>query len=328
MVPIRIALLGFDGCMASAVTGMLDTLAVANHWAEQLGHPCRFDTQVYSEQGHDVAASTGLRIPAVSWADAPLPDIVIVPPIMAPVPETLAQHAPAIAWLRDTASQGCVMASVCAGAFFLAEAGLLAGYTATTNPAFANLFRQRYPDVKLHTEMRLIDHGRMLFAGSTTAFLSLALHVAERWGHHEVAVLTAKTMAVDKNSESQRPYFITVAPKDHGDATIVSLQDWIEQNAAKPLSLADLTERSALSERSLHRRFVAATSLTPVGYIQRVRIESAKRLLEATDQSIEQITEQVGYEDPRGFSRLFKTQVGLSPKSYRERFGWRRPAQA
>lgn len=321
--PVRVAILAFDGCMASAVSGLLDTFEIANQWAMATnpggGRP--FVVQVLSSTSTPVQGSGGLLIPASPLQSDSTPDIAIVPPIMAPLEATLHANAAMVQWLRQPQSPARVIASVCTGAFFLAEAGLLDQRTATTNPAYAELFTQRYQQVALQTEHRLIDHGEVVCAGSTTAFLNLAIFLVGRFAGHAVAVLTAKSLCVDMNHQSQLPYFVQVAPRDHGDAAVAALQLWMDQNHAVSVTTAELAARAAMSPRNLHRRFTLATGLAPLAYLHRLRVETAKRLLETSNLSVEQITDRVGYQDPRAFSRLFRKHSGLGPASYRARFG-------
>lgn len=321
--PTRVAILAFDGCMASAVSGLLDTFKIANYWATagdaQASRP--FSAQVLTATSNPVRGSCGLLIPATPLQDAQVPDIAIVPPVMASLEATLQANTAIVQWLRQPRAATQVLASVCTGAFFLAEAGVLDQRTATTNPAFAQLFRQRYQQVTLLPEQRLIDHGEVVCAGSTTAFLNLAVFLVARFAGHKVAVLTAKTLCVDMSLPSQLPYFVQVAPHDHGDTAVAALQRWMEQNPGANASTAELAERAAMSPRSLHRRFTQATGLAPLAYLHHLRVESAKRLLETTTLSVEQITDRVGYQDPRAFSRLFRKHSGLGPADYRARFG-------
>jgi transcriptional regulator GlxA family with amidase domain len=212
------------------------------------------------------------------------------------------------------------MASVCTGAFFLAEAGLLSRRRATSHPLFAEVFRRSYPDVQLVPEERMVDGGSVLTAGSTTSFLELAIYLIDRFASHELAVLTAKTLSMDLSHRSQLPYFLFVAAKDHGDDEVSSLQSWLEKHHTRPVAMSQLARRGAMSQRSLNRRFLSATGMAPVNYLHRLRIESAKHLLETSQLSIDQITSKVGYENARSFSRLFKSRVGLAPRQYRARF--------
>ncbi len=321
--PIRVAILAFDGCMASAVSGLLDTFEIANQWAAatSAGADRPFAVQVLSSSSSPVQGSGGVLIPASALQDATAPDIAIVPPIMAPLEATLLANTAMVQWLRQPQGSARVIASVCTGAFFLAEAGLLDQRTATTNPAFAELFSQRYQQVALQPEQSLIDHGEVVCAGSTTAFLNLAIFLVGRFAGRAVAVLTAKSLCVDMHHQSQLPYFVQVAPRDHGDAAVAALQLWMDQHHAVPVTTAELAARAAMSARNLHRRFTLATGLAPLVYLHRLRVEAAKRLLETSNLSVEQITDRVGYQDPRAFSRLFRKHSGLGPASYRARFG-------
>jgi transcriptional regulator GlxA family with amidase domain len=266
-----------------------------------------------------VRGSGGFAIPAVGLASAGRIDVAIVPPIAGPIRETVAANPAIVSWLRG--SGDAVVASVCTGAFFVAEAKLFAGRRATTNPAFAEQFRRAYPDVELVPEERLIDEGRVLCAGSTTAFLDLAVYLVDRFAGHEIAVMTAKTLCMDMAHRSQLPYFVYVGPKDHGDGGVLELQTWMETHCDRLVTVIGLAKRGRMSQRSLNRRFRAATGMAPLDYLHRFRTEIAKRLLETSDLTVEQVTARVGYEDARSFSRLFRSLVGLSPREYRLRFG-------
>lgn len=320
--PVRVAILAFDGCMTSAVTGILDVLQIANQWAAQSpsGPASGFTTCVLSTCS-TVTGSAGFAIPAEPL-DATRPiDIAVVPPIFGPVAATLAANPTIVAWLQRRSQQGAIVASVCAGAFFLAAAGLLAGRRATTNPLFAAAFQRQYPDTTLLLDRRIVDEGRVLSAGSTSAFLDLAVYLVDRFAGHAIAMATAKSLSIDKNHRSQLPYFLWFAARDHGDPAVLALQTWMEEHFASPITAAQLARKSAMSQRSLNRRFLSATTLTPTEYLHRLRVEAAKRFLETSDLNIDEITERVGYADSRSFSRLFRTGAGVSPREYRTRFG-------
>jgi transcriptional regulator GlxA family with amidase domain len=160
----------------------------------------------------------------------------------------------------------------------------------------------------------------VICAGATTSYLYLAVHVIDRLAGHELAVATAKALSIDRNPDSQRPYFLFIAPRDHGDDRVLKVQEWIETNHNKPIAIAEMVAAAGMSVRNLNRRFVAATGLSPRDYLRRVRIEAAKRLLEGKNATLDRIAGEVGYGDTRAFVRAFAEVAGLSPGQYRRRF--------
>jgi transcriptional regulator GlxA family with amidase domain len=176
----------------------------------------------------------------------------------------------------------------------------------------------------LEIDERIVDDGAVVCAGSTSAVLDLGVYLVDRLGGHDLAVATAKALSIHKNPGSQRPYLLFVAPRDHGDARVLNLQAWIEEHHAQPIDLHDLARVGAISLRHLARRFRDATGLSPMHYLRAVRLETAKRLLETSDASIDAIATAVGYGDTRAFIRAFGAQFDVSPSAYRRRFGDRR----
>jgi transcriptional regulator GlxA family with amidase domain len=320
---MKITIVAFEGCMTSAVYGQADAFAIAAYIAGRrgdaswAGHAVRIATP----DGAPVPGYGGFAIaPHCALAEAADSDVILIPPIFNDIEQTLAIEAGLVSWLRSLAKNPALLASTCTGAFFLAEAGLLDGRRVTTNPAFSALFQQRYPHVSLALDERIIDDSRVICAGATTAYLNLAIHVIDRLAGHDLAVATAKALSMDRQPASQRPYFLFIAPKDHGDDKVLQLQLWIESHHARPVGMDDLVDVAGMSVRNLNRRFLAATGLSPRQYLRRVRIETAKRLLEAPNAPIERIAEQVGYRDGRAFIRAFGVVAGLSPGQYRQKF--------
>jgi transcriptional regulator GlxA family with amidase domain len=323
--PARVGVLAFDGCLSGAVVGLLDAFHLANRWTadgELATTPTRrFSAQLLAARP-TVTGTSGITLHCQRLEDAgDAMEIVIVPPMSCDPASAIVENRELVAFIASYAKQGGIAASVCAGAFFLAEAGLLSGRRATTNPFFASAFQRAHPDTTLLLERRVVDEGRVVTAGSITAFLDLAVYLVDRFAGHAVATLTAKALSIDKNHRSQLPYFLPFADKGHGDAAVLGLQTWLEDHFAEPVSAQQLARRSGLSQRSLNRRFPSATGSRPMEYLHRLRIEAAKRLLETSDLHIQEITSRVGYQDARSFSRLFRAGTGQSPGQYRARFG-------
>lgn len=320
---MEITVVAFEGCMTSAVYGQADAFAIAAYIAGRRGDASwsGHEVRIATLDGESVAGYGGHPIrPHCSLERAKDSDVVLIPPIFNDIGETLAAETLLISWLRAASENCALLASTCTGAFLLAEAGILDGRRVTTNPAFSTLFARRYPAVQLAVHERLIDDNRVICAGATTAYLNLAVHVIDRLAGHDLAVATAKALSIDRHGESQRPYFLFIAPKDHGDDKVLALQGWIETNHARPIEIDDMVEIAGMSVRNLSRRFLAATGLSPRQYLRRVRIEAAKRLLEGPAASVERIAEAVGYRDARAFIRAFGAVAGISPGLYRQKF--------
>ncbi|WP_172804596.1 GlxA family transcriptional regulator [Afipia sp. GAS231] len=309
--------------MTSAVFGQMDAFAIAAYIAGRREDSSwnSHDVRIATPDGDPVRGYGGHLIePHCALSSAGDSDVVLIPPIFNDIEQTLAQERGLVAWLTSFPANSTLLASTCTGAFLLAEAGVLDGRRVTTNPAFSALFEQRYPAVRLALDERLVDDHMVICAGATTAYLNLAIHVIDRLAGHDLAVSTAKALSIDRHPESQRPYFMFIAPRDHGDEKILQLQNWIEVHHQKPIGLEEMTDAAAMSVRNLNRRFLSATGLSPQQYLRRVRIETAKRLLEGRAIAVDRVAEQVGYRDTRAFIRAFGAVAGLSPGEYRRRF--------
>lgn len=315
---MRIDILAYDGCANSGVSGFCDALALANSLAGR-NH---FTMRVVSRNGARVRPFSGPPLCVDCPMDAPLPgeairEAVYVPPAIG----LEAPDAELAAWVGRAHAAGAVACAACAGVFFLAEAGLLAGRAATTHWGLAAMFADRYPDVRLTPERMLVDGGDYVCAGGLTAYFDLALHLTARFASTELAASCARVLLLDPGRVCQTPYMNLLSPPLHGDAAIITAQEWLENNYARPFRIRELAEAARLSERTLLRRFKKATGRAPREYVQALRVERAKRLLESGNASVDEIAAQVGHNDAPSFFRLFKTLAGLTPGEYRKRFG-------
>jgi transcriptional regulator GlxA family with amidase domain len=244
-------------------------------------------------------------------------DIVYIPPgfkVQGPTPRQRD-------WIAGLQASDTIVCAACAGVFFLAEAGLLDGRPATTHWGLADEFTARYPRVRLEPEQMLIDGGDYICAGGLTAYFDLALHLVVRFASPELAASCARTLLLDPGRTRQTPYMRLAGAGGTGDDAIDAALIWLDNHHTRPLHVGELAAAVHLGERTLLRRFKKATGRTPSGYLKALRVEHAKRLLESGNDSVDEIVAAVGYSDTPSFFKLFKELTGLSPGSYRSRFG-------
>lgn len=315
---VEIGLLLYPGAQLAAVYGLGDLFAVANRMVAERDRGGRTRLRIShwqaDEQGH-------LRRVFDSRPQLPgTPQVVILPPCL---DSGAAQPLAACYrdWLRQQHGAGVVLASVCAGAFALAEAGLLDGRRVTTHWALAAQLSARYPSVEVLPERMVVDDGELITAGGLMAWTDLGLALVTRLLGPTIAAETARFLVVDLNRESQRQFSSFVPSLDHGDAAVLGVQHWLQGAGGAEASLASMAARAGLGERTFLRRFRAATGMKPTEYCQQLRVTKARELLEFTRQSIDQVAWQVGYRDSGAFRKVFARLVGVSPGDYRRRFG-------
>ena len=323
--PTVLALLVVPGATLSSVMITLDMINIASRYPEAAG--CRLD--LLSATGGEIALSDTVKL--ATQALPPSLDgyaAVIVPGFFAPNLVSLDEQL-GTAWqsfierLLASTSRTLVAAS-CYGTFVLAESGRLDGANATTTWWLQTEFAQRYPRVRLDADQALADGGTCLTAGAMTAHTDLTLHVLRRLFGADLARRVGGIMLVDGARSSQRPFMAVRMSFD--DALVQQAVDCLAERCRDAVTPQQLADALHVSYRTLHRRFRAATGVPPLSFLQSLRIEKAKKLLEGTRLSLEQIVEQIGYSDASAFRRLFLRQVGLSPAQYRQRF--RRPVAA
>lgn len=277
---------------------------------------------VSAAKTREVIGIGGIRVVCdATIAQAGQADLVLLPALDPDVLAHLEMNRAAVPWLRRAYLAGADVASACTGAFLVAEAGLLDGKSATTHWAFQDLFQKRYPRVRLQPQAIVVDQGRVVTAGGATSFLSLALYLVERIFGAEVARAASKMFLMDVNKSPQGAYAMFNTQKTHGDEAILRAQDILERDLGSNPSVSGLARRVAMSTRNFVRRFHQATGNSPRDYIQRLRIEVAKRALESNGQPLSEIAGGVGYHDVVAFRRLFRRWTGLSPSDYRARYG-------
>ncbi|MBS1303455.1 GlxA family transcriptional regulator [Loktanella sp. SALINAS62] len=318
MDEVRIGIVLYPGAQLSAAMGLADLFQVAKQMAERSdqGAP---RLRVQTLQTGEIAAPTPEGASKAAGHDNEPCQVLILPPSLeAPITPDVAW--PLAVWLRERHGEGTVLASVCGGAFLLAETGLLSGRAATTHWIYAEKFRERFPDVALDTDRLIIDGGDIISAGGLMSWTDLGLKLVDRFLGPVVMAQTARMMLVDPPGREQR-YYSGFAPRmTHRDKAILSVQHFLQASEGRDARLATLAEQAGLEERTLLRRFQKATGLTTTEYAQRLRVAKAQELLQFGRLPVERISWEVGYSDAGAFRKIFHRIVGLTPGEYRQRF--------
>ncbi len=309
----EIGLLIYPDCQLAAIYGLTDLFRIAGEWA---GDPPRGIRVT-----HWQATEAGVHCVWDSHPGAPhrLAHVIVPPSIV--MPECMAPAPVAARWLRDQHGAGATLCSVCAGAFVLAETGLIDGRRATTHWAFARQLARRFPKVLLADEHMVLDEGDIITAGGILAWADLGLTLVSRLLGPATMLATARFLLIEPPRQSQRPFAQFVPHFDHADEAIRQSQHHIHAHAATLQGVADLAAAAGMTGRTFLRRFIAATGLKPVEYLQHVRIAKAREALERTLTPVDRIAWDVGYSDPAAFRKVFQKLAGMPPAAYRQQFG-------
>lgn len=313
----------------SALYGMIDVFsAVGTLWqvlTGEAGTPARFQVRILAEQAQPFTCGNRIPVqPDCTPGDNPSADLLILPELWLAPSESLAgRHRPLVRWIRRFYAHGGEIYSACSGAILLAETGLLNGCPATSHWGYQPLFQREYPAIRFQPESNLVvadTDSRLVTAGGTTSWHDLALHIIARHAGPAEAVRIAHIYLLKWHAEGQLPYTPLLSGKAHADAAVRRCEQWLRDHSTDHDALAGLARASGLPERTLQRRFRRATGVSPVRYLQNLRIEQAKRLLEQTMEAADEISVRVGYEDASFFRRLFKRLTGVTPGHYRRLF--------
>lgn len=319
----------------SVVVGSHDSFWSAGVlWNRIMGvseEPC-FKPQLIGLTNDPVTTATGVQlIPNRTFDDGPPGDLVLVPTLFVSSGRDFGRrHRVIIDWVSRAHDLGRPVFSICTGAFLLAEAGLLDNRDATTHWAFVEQLRREYPRIHVHGSRVLVaatPDASIVTCGGAASWMDMVLYLVGRFASAEVAMQLAKVQLLDWHHNGQTPYARLTTRPQTVDGLIHGCQEWLADHYSSSDPVRAMIERSGLSRRSFGRRFRSATGHAPLDYVQRVRIEEAKQLLETTARTIEQVGADVGYGDPVSFRRLFKRMVGETPAVYRRRQSISRAAE-
>ncbi|SEF15400.1 helix-turn-helix domain-containing protein [Jiangella alba] len=219
--------------------------------------------------------------------------------------------------LRAAAARGARMVSFCTGAFALADAGLLDGHTVTTHWRWADQFRRRYPDIDLRPNVLFVDDGQVLTAAGSAAAIDLGLHIIRADFGASVATTVSRRLVFPAHREGGQQQFIERPVPRPGEATLAGAMEWATAHLDRPLTVAELAGRAAMSPSTFHRRFLAQTGTTPLRWLHHERIDHARALLETTALDVAEIARAAGFGTAANLRQHFRRHTGLAPTAYR-----------
>lgn len=327
---LNVAILAVPEVTASALYGMFDLFAAPGRdfsfITQGVAGPSRMRPYVVAGDGSSFQAANGIWIkPDFSLADCPRPDIVCIPDFFVnPGGSVAGQYDAEADWLKRVHTEGAMLASACAGAVLLGEAGFLDNREATIHWGYVKTLTNNYPGVKVRLNQSLVLSGeaqRIVMAGGGSSWQDLALFLIARFVGLKEAMEVARVHMLQWHDIGQQPFAALGNFRQTSDRIINKCQEWVALNYKASSPVSAMVELSGLPERSFIRRFRAATGMTPLDYVHALRLEEAKQILETGDLPIAAVAGEVGYEDTSFFGRLFRRKTGLTPTQYRLRFG-------
>jgi len=320
----KVSILVLEGCTPMAPVGIMEILNKAGVIHQQLvkSRMPFFETELVGIKSKKVKSSERFSLNCHTTLDkVSKTDILIIPALEFDIEKKLEQNKMAIPHLLRLQKKGTELGGMCTGAFMLAATGLLKNKSATTHWYVASAFRTMFPDVTLEDHKIIVDEGGLYSSGGATSSLHLGLYLTEKYCGKEASNIATRMLLMDNERATQTRFSMFIPQTQHKDEAIFEAQKAIEQDQDEKLSVEALAGRVNLSKRSFIRRFKSATGNTPMEYMQRMNVEKAKRQLESSKNSIEQIIYSLGYNDIHSFRKIFIRYTDLTPKEYRGRYG-------
>ena len=256
--------------------------------------------------------------PTSSYAAIDSADVLYIPALWRNPRPILRENAELLPWLRHLFERGCLLAAVGTGCCLLAEAGLLDGKSATTHWHYLDQFQADYPHVLLKRDYFITQSGSIFCAASVNALADVTVYLIERFYGREIALHVERNFS----HEIRRPYdkyrYFDGDDLQHSDESIVEVQLWMKRHLTDNIPMKDVAKRFGLSQRSLNRRFREAIGLSPLDYLQGIRVDAAKELLHTTNLTVAEVSFRVGYQDQGHFNRIFQRHMAISPREYRK----------
>ena len=247
-------------------------------------------------------------------------DLIIIPSLNHDYVKAVNQNQVLIDWIKKQHHSGAEVAAICTGAFLLATSGLLDGKSCSTHWAAADAFKKMFPKVNLHRDRLITDEQGIYTNGGAYSFLNLILYLVEKYYDRETAIFCSKVYQIEMDRQSQSEFIIFNGQKHHNDAVVLEAQNFMEQHYEDKISMQRLSTQLHVGRRNFDRRFIRATGITPLDYLQRVKVEAAKKSLESSRKTVNEVMYDVGYSDTKSFRELFIRVTGISPIDYKTKY--------
>jgi transcriptional regulator GlxA family with amidase domain len=318
----RITFLMADGVLKpSCLFGAIEVFEKANEFYVNKGQQPFYDIQLAGVNLNQKLLNTSFSFQGLQAVHhIKKTDCIIIPSFDSKDDFAISSSCEALEWVNAQYKNGAEVASLCTGAFLLAATGLLKGQPCSTHWKAEAAFRNLFPELALATNEIITDYKGVYTAGGAMSSLNLVLYLVEKYNGREVALYCAKVLQIDIGRNSQLPFIVFEGLKEHSDQEIKKMQDYIENHVEEKVTVDFLAERCAMNRINFSRRFKRATKISPVDYIQRVKMEAAKRSLEAGHSNISEVMYAVGYMDVKAFRTVFKKVSGLTPLEYKDKF--------
>ncbi|MDF2186800.1 helix-turn-helix domain-containing protein [Paraflavitalea sp. CAU 1676] len=303
------------------VEGIHHIFAEVNKASQRAGKPPLFHFQLVGKHHSQFMKQNFFSIhPNYLITDDFRSDLVIIPALHGDIFKSVEINQGLVPWIVDQYTKGAEVMSLCTGAFLLGSTGLLRGRSCATHWIHVNEFREMYPDVTVVDDKIMTDEGGIYTSGAAYSYLNLILYYIEKHASRDIAILIAKIFALDMGRTSQSQFIIFQGYKQHSDESVLKAQEYIEQNYQQKISVDEIATHVSLGRRNFERRFKSATSNSVFEYLQRVKVEAAKKQLEHGRKTINEVMYDTGYTDIKAFRDVFRKVVGMSPGEYRLKY--------
>lgn len=317
----RVTILITHNAIIAAIGNTRHLFSMVNSFLQRSGKALKFDVKLVGLK-KEMKLDDGLFTIQADFTTDEIKetDLVIIPPMSGDMESGIVLNKGYLPWIKHQYQQGAEVASLCVGSFLLAETGILNGQQCSTHWQYSSEFRNRFPDIQLVDEKIITDHNCLYTSGGSNSYWNLLIYLIEKYADRETAIWASKYFEVERNRDSQSMFMIFEGSKLHDDKAVLTAQQHIETSFKEKIITDGLADMVHLGRRTFQRRFKKATHLTVKEYVQKLRIEAAKKLLEGNNLTVNEVMYESGYSDTKAFRYTFKKVSGLSPLAYKKKF--------